>query len=1053
MGVNLIESDFHKPMYDSNDKVNTSMWQQQNNAVTYLDDNNDGTTNFARITAVSGSIGAFYSPTAILYPGNSYELSFYVRVPKNVVTEDFGAYGENARKYYPLFTIYQPQKNTTAGERVSSVYQEGQNEYAYSHVAEETITRRTSFSGVWTIGNYAPYTYGGYSSFGKEHYNACKDENGKSVSPNVVYEDWTKVTMTFTAIQDDNNQGPQVVAFATRIEKNVLGLCYDIKDFSLVCTDNGLETKTIMASDFEKDVTASSWYIANDVKSMTEDEGDFARLTVTNNKSAYVRSKTFALTPDKNYKLTYFVRIPKESKNFSTAYSQPIGPDFLLYQINNGKVGETITGSLTDDKLYAHKDFDKRIDMPFVWNVEGYNTHIRSGYSDTGFLTTGAIYQSVKNKDGTFPVLNNVFKEWTKVTLEFKATGVTEGSTDPSVAVLQFRMINAADGLMCDIKDITLTETAPKFTPEPDTTNAVFYEGFENITQADVNALITNCPSWTNFSVVSNDSATGTKSLAVEQGYWQYMFVPVDKSILESGTIYEFTMDWKLDAPNGDIKAYIEKLAFVGYNPSLGEVMENNRYDAKDLSYINNLNGTGDWKKAKIRFKVTDLNSYEQFGIIIKYASSNNTHNLYIDTLMITPTNDQSGVEPLNLKDDDRTDDTIKVLAFGNSFSADATRYIKDIAKADGKDLRVANCSIGGCALEKHYNNMLNGSKDYGFTYYTIAYGSQHISNVSMQQALAATDWDYITIQQVSQHSGRPETFEPYLAELLAYFKAKCPDAKILFHTTWAYSEDCARTDYQAYYQGSQSVMHEAIEDAYLEASARYGYVPLIPTGEAIRIARTTAMGDNFNRDGYHLNDRGRIIAALTWYETFTGNSALDVKVDFKDDKIFNVSYSTVDIEGYDGAELFGTPLGITDEEASIMKNAAHTAATLFKKANETQLAIEAIGEVNKDSGDAIKKANALRTELNDDGLLPNIQTLIDANEAYKEFATDFVAGDIDGDNNVDLMDVNMLAKYLAGWDVTVNEKVLDVKGDSIVNLKDLVLLAQYVAGWDVELS
>ena len=64
-----------------------------------------------------------------------------------------------------------------------------------------------------------------------------------------------------------------------------------------------------------------------------------------------------------------------------------------------------------------------------------------------------------------------------------------------------------------------------------------------------------------------------------------------------------------------------------------------------------------------------------------------------------------------------------------------------------------------------------------------------------------------------------------------------------------------------------------------------------------------------------------------------------------------------------------------------------------------------------------------------------------------------FVAGDISDDKKVNLEDVSLFARYLAGWNVSVNEKAIDVNGDKKVNLNDLVLLAQYVAGWDVSLS
>ena len=63
-----------------------------------------------------------------------------------------------------------------------------------------------------------------------------------------------------------------------------------------------------------------------------------------------------------------------------------------------------------------------------------------------------------------------------------------------------------------------------------------------------------------------------------------------------------------------------------------------------------------------------------------------------------------------------------------------------------------------------------------------------------------------------------------------------------------------------------------------------------------------------------------------------------------------------------------------------------------------------------------------------------------------------FVLGDINGIGEVGLDDVTVLSKYLAGWNVDVNEDALDVSGDGVVNLFDLVYLSQYVAGWDVTL-
>ena len=63
--------------------------------------------------------------------------------------------------------------------------------------------------------------------------------------------------------------------------------------------------------------------------------------------------------------------------------------------------------------------------------------------------------------------------------------------------------------------------------------------------------------------------------------------------------------------------------------------------------------------------------------------------------------------------------------------------------------------------------------------------------------------------------------------------------------------------------------------------------------------------------------------------------------------------------------------------------------------------------------------------------------------------------GDVNGDGTVNLKDVVMIRRYIAGgWNVTINESIADVNGDGNVNLKDVVMIRRYIAGgWNVELN
>ena len=456
--------------------------------------------------------------------------------------------------------------------------------------------------------------------------------------------------------------------------------------------------------------------------------------------------------------------------------------------------------------------------------------------------------------------------------------------------------------------------------------DAVFYQSFEDATDADIAELIKNCPSWVKPSVTNTEYKTGKKALALN-AYHQYVFIPIDKALLTPGTIYEFSMDWKLKELTDTNKRKIEKLIFVGYNPSEGEKLDANFLKTNGVyTYKEDIPATGDWVHTTLRFGNGNYDLDEQYGFLLRYAASEpftDDDTIYLDNLAVVPAKDEA-IAPINLVEEERTDDTVKVLAFGNSFSYDSVAWISHIARADGKDLRVANCSISGCSLQRHYKNIFNGNDDkYSFSYHTKAYGVNSYSKVSMQEALKATDWDCIVFQQASGQSYKFNTYEPYLTELIAYVKTFHPNVKIYFNQTWAYPDDSymfqgnKTFDTDGDGNSEEEPMFEKVREAYLKASQNHGFTPLIPVGEAILRARKE-MDRNLSRDGHHLDERGQLIAALIWYENFTGISALDNKVDLTNNERFS-------------------SLDITAAEQRIMKKIAHDTVTLYKQANQTQ--------------------------------------------------------------------------------------------------------------------
>ena len=61
--------------------------------------------------------------------------------------------------------------------------------------------------------------------------------------------------------------------------------------------------------------------------------------------------------------------------------------------------------------------------------------------------------------------------------------------------------------------------------------------------------------------------------------------------------------------------------------------------------------------------------------------------------------------------------------------------------------------------------------------------------------------------------------------------------------------------------------------------------------------------------------------------------------------------------------------------------------------------------------------------------------------------------GDTNADSEVSKADLLRLQKYLAGWDVEIDEAAADCNGDGQISKADLLRLQKYLAGWDVKLG
>ena len=282
---------------------------------------------------------------------------------------------------------------------------------------------------------------------------------------------------------------------------------------------------------------------------------------------------------------------------------------------------------------------------------------------------------------------------------------------------------------------------------------------------------------------------------------------------------------------------------------------------------------------------------------------------------------------------------SLKVLAVGNSFSANSLRYFGDIVKASGNQVIAMNAMIGGCDFERHMRHA-----DAFEANPNDPEGRPYPGKKSLQDLLTAQKWDYVTIQQASPKSFRPETYHPHADSLIAYIKKYAPQAEIVIHETWAYRDDhrwFVEHDKNQEQPVNRDVMYKGVRAAYDGFAKDTGF-RLIPCGDAMELARFDPAWGKFvpdasfdpkiaaypalptnekrslqlgyswkkdektgkctlAKDGFHANAQGEYLLGCVWFEFFFCQSAV--------------------------GNTF-VPKGVTPEDAAILQRVAHRAIT-----------------------------------------------------------------------------------------------------------------------------
>ena len=212
----------------------------------------------------------------------------------------------------------------------------------------------------------------------------------------------------------------------------------------------------------------------------------------------------------------------------------------------------------------------------------------------------------------------------------------------------------------------------------------------------------------------------------------------------------------------------------------------------------------------------------------------------------------------------------ISVLMIGNSFSVDAARYTHQISLNSGVEIELGVLYVGGCSLEMHVNFIKEGSTPYEW----FINGESTGRYISLKDALLMKKWDYITLQQVSVYSGLLDTFYPFINQLIDYVRQYQKESVLVLHKTWPYETGFDNTNF-AHYNYDRKTMYECINTTYASVRKDLGIDVVIRSGDIIEAA-IEKYGEHFHKDGFHLNDEGRYLAALGFVHIFNGNQVIN---------------------------------------------------------------------------------------------------------------------------------------------------------------------------------
>lgn len=266
---------------------------------------------------------------------------------------------------------------------------------------------------------------------------------------------------------------------------------------------------------------------------------------------------------------------------------------------------------------------------------------------------------------------------------------------------------------------------------------------------------------------------------------------------------------------------------------------------------------------------------------------------------------------------------TLKVLAIGNSLVGDSLSYLADLVSAAGinsKDLCVYRVVKGSSTLTDWLAIYKAGtplSANKATCSLRVGRIDYRLTSDNTLAEILSKDWDVIVLNEKTNQSY--EQAKEAINDMISVCRTHCtnPAVALAWHGGWS------REKTKCGYEGGSEEHWAAIQELTVEQMCHAGIDVVIPTGTAIQIGRATNLSPEgeLTRDGVHiLLGAGRYIASATWFETIiapvfgisvSGNTALHDKLyssEITDDELLQQLHATDPVNN-----LYFPPVFVTE--------------------------------------------------------------------------------------------------------------------------------------------